>query len=359
VRLNLLEKQNPVAGDYQRSVATTWKASLERVPEAARKLLAAVSHLAPNANPFELITCAPGALGPELEAALTDQNEVDPLAALLGSLQEYSLVRIDRDMRTFSVHKLLQEVVRDDQPETERWEWMGRWVEVFDQFLPKGQTHQESPPYSRGFAAFEALFLRIPEEHPAIADAASLTNWYVYHFLQRGRWRDAEPLAVHVMQVRERVLGPEHPDTLASVNNLAELYQGQGRYTEAEPLYQRALAARERVVGLEHPDTLTSVNNLAYLYESQGRYTETEALLQRALAAGERVLGPEHPDTLTLVNNLAALYKSRGRYTEAEPLYQRALCGSERVLGSEHPFTKIVRENPRRLRSSQAAESGS
>ena len=27
----------------------------------------------------------------------------------------------------------------------------------------------------------------------------------------------------------ERVLGPEHPDTLLSVNNLAELYRAQGR----------------------------------------------------------------------------------------------------------------------------------
>jgi hypothetical protein len=43
-----------------------------------------------------------------------------------------------------------------------------------------------------------------------------------------------------VLSMVERVLGPEHPDTLVSVNNLAELYRRQGRYTEAEPLYQRA-----------------------------------------------------------------------------------------------------------------------
>ena len=39
----------------------------------------------------------------------------------------------------------------------------------------------------------------------------------------------------------ERVLGPEHPDTIAIVNNLAGLYQAQGRYKEAEPLLKRAL----------------------------------------------------------------------------------------------------------------------
>jgi Tetratricopeptide repeat len=53
--------------------------------------------------------------------------------------------------------------------------------------------------------------------------------------------------------------GPEHPDTLSSVNNLAGLYESTGRYAEAEPLYKRALEARERVLGPEHPDTLSKI----------------------------------------------------------------------------------------------------
>ena len=307
--LKLLEKYGPKAGVYRLSVATTWQASMARVPESARELLSAVSHLAPSSNPYELITCAPDALGPVLAAALTDQTEADPLAALLGSLQEYSLVQTDRDTRTFSLHRLLQEVVRQDQTEAKRSEWMERWVRVFDQFLPKGAAHQESVPHSRGLPAFAALLARMDEKHPAIADAARLAGWYVYHFLRRGRWREAEPLAVRAMQVREQVLGAEHPDTLASVNNLALLYKSQGRYAEAEPLYQRALAAFERV------------------------------------------LGPEHPNTLTSVNNLAGLYARQGRYAEAEPLFQLALDGRERVLGKDHPHTKQVRENLKRLRA--------
>ncbi|MCB1823824.1 MAG: CHAT domain-containing protein, partial [Candidatus Competibacteraceae bacterium] len=75
-------------------------------------------------------------------------------------------------------------------------------------------------------------------------------------------------------------------------------YRAQGRYGEAEPLLRQALAAREKVLGPEHPDTLSSVNDLAGLYQAQGRYGEAEPLYQRALAAREKVLGPEHPDTL-------------------------------------------------------------
>ena len=98
----------------------------------------------------------------------------------------------------------------------------------------------------------------------------------------------------------------------------------QGRYSEAEPLYQRVLAASERVLGPEHPDTIRSVSNLGFLYYTQGRYSEAEPLLKRALAAFERVLGPEHPNTLTILNNLADLYYTQHDWARAAQFWRRS-----------------------------------
>jgi hypothetical protein len=39
------------------------------------------------------------------------------------------------------------------------------------------------------------------------------------------------------------VLGPDHPDTLTSRNNLAYAYQSAGNLAEAIPLYHDTLAA--------------------------------------------------------------------------------------------------------------------
>jgi hypothetical protein len=39
-------------------------------------------------------------------------------------------------------------------------------------------------------------------------------------------------------------------------------------------LYQRSLAIREKALGPDHPDTALSLNNLAELYRNQGRYEE-------------------------------------------------------------------------------------
>ena len=123
------------------------------------------------------------------------------------------------------------------------------------------------------------------------------------------------------------------------MNNLAALLYSKGDYAGAEPLYRRALAIREKALGPEHPDTAQILNNLAELLHDKGDYAGAEPLYRRALAINEKALGPEHPETANSLNNLAALLHSKGDYAGAEPLYRRALAISEKALGPEHPDT--------------------
>ncbi|WP_438494795.1 tetratricopeptide repeat protein, partial [Streptomyces asiaticus] len=64
--------------------------------------------------------------------------------------------------------------------------------------------------------------------------------------------------------------GEEHPDTLASRNNLAGAYQEAGDLGRAIPLLKQTLTDRVRILGEEHPDTLASRNNLAGAYQEAG-----------------------------------------------------------------------------------------
>ncbi|MBP5978025.1 tetratricopeptide repeat protein, partial [Brasilonema sp. CT11] len=59
-----------------------------------------------------------------------------------------------------------------------------------------------------------------------------------------------------------------HPDVAASYNNLARLYFPQGRYTEAEPLHIKALEIAERSLGVNHPNTITFRKNLQFLRDN-------------------------------------------------------------------------------------------
>jgi len=89
-------------------------------------------------------------------------------------------------------------------------------------------------------------------------------------------------------------------------------YESAGRVAEAISLYEATLADRERVLGPDHPDTLISRHNLASAYWSVGQVVEAISLYEATLADRERVLGPDHPDTLASRHNLASAYESAG-----------------------------------------------
>ena len=76
-----------------------------------------------------------------------------------------------------------------------------------------------------------------------------------------------------VLEIRRRVLGPEHPDTLSSMRNLALDYEMQGKYAEAEALMSEALEIYRRVLGSEHPSTVGTMSNLARIHEDQGKFS--------------------------------------------------------------------------------------
>jgi len=155
-------------------------------------------------------------------------------------------------------------------------------------------------------------------------DDPDVLGWLGSALWYAARYAEAEPLYKRALAIREKALGPEHPDTTRSLNDLAVLYDSQGKNAEAEPLYKRALAIREKALGTEHPDTAASLNNLAVLYYSQGRYAEAEALYKRALAIYEKALGPEHPDTAQVLENYADLMRKLNRESEAAKLEARA-----------------------------------
>ena len=82
----------------------------------------------------------------------------------------------------------------------------------------------------------------------------------------------------------------------------------------------RALAISEQQLGPLHPDTATSLNNLAGLYRAQGKYKQAEPLLVRALAISEQQLGPQHPSTQIIRENYAAFLRVMGRDAESRTI---------------------------------------
>jgi hypothetical protein len=57
----------------------------------------------------------------------------------------------------------------------------------------------------------------------------------------------------------------EHPFTLTSLNNLAWIYGFQGWWKDAEAQLLQVMEISKRVLGHDHPETLASIANYAYL----------------------------------------------------------------------------------------------
>ena len=183
---------------------------------------------------------------------------------------------------------------------------------------------------------------KLGPDHP---DTLTSMNDLAVAYRAAGRLADALALHEETLKRRQAKLGPDHPDTLTSMNDLAVAYRAAGRLADAMPLSEETLKRRQAQLGPDHPYTLTAMNNLALAYGDAGRLTEALALHEEELKRCKAKLGPDHPDTLTSMNNLALAYGAAGRLTEALPLHEEELKRCKAKLGPDHPLTLTSMNN--------------
>ena len=171
---------------------------------------------------------------------------------------------------------------------------------------------------------------------PAHPSTLTSRNNLAGAYCDAGRLDDAITLYEETLEDRTRILGPHHPDTLISRNNLAYAHEESGRLDEAIPLYEQTLEDFENLLGPSHPNTLISRNNLASVYQAAGRLDDAITLHKQNLKDFTRILGPHHPRTLTSHNNLAYAYQAADRLHEAITLYEQNLKDFTRIFGSDH-----------------------
>lgn len=80
-----------------------------------------------------------------------------------------------------------------------------------------------------------------------------------------------------------------------------------GDVAKALRLHEELLPDRERILGPDHLETLTTRNNIVYWTGIRGDVAEALRMFEELLADRERVLGPDHPETLATRNNITYL----------------------------------------------------
>ncbi len=178
-----------------------------------------------------------------------------------------------------------------------------------------------------------AVALRRQEHGPEHPETVGAMNDLAIVLDRMGRFAEEQRILEEVVAVKRRTLGPEDPVTLRSVNNLAIVLAMQGLLEHAAELAKDTLEIQRRVEGPESITTLRSAYNLAIMRRHLGRWAEARPLFDESLETLRRVHGPDHQDTLRAVNGLGELLLDQRRPAEARALFEEALKGQRSVLG--------------------------
>jgi tetratricopeptide (TPR) repeat protein len=302
------------------------------------------------------------------------------LNRVVEALRHYSLVGVDIDKGSLSVHRLVQAVVRGGLGEEESKVWAEAAVDVVNEAFPyesndvrtweecarllphalAATAHVEESGIASGRAGrllnLVGIYLRgraqyieaktvlqrsLPimskvhgEEHSEYA--AALNNLGMV-LQAMGDLVGAKAHLERALAIGEQVFGPHHPTVALRANNLGGVLHDMGDLQGAKEHYERALAIDEQAFGLLHPNVAIRVNNLGSVLHDMGDLQGAKEHFEKALAIDEQALGPHHPNVATLANNLGMVLKELGNLHGAKEHYERALAIDEQALGPHHP----------------------
>ena len=248
-RAEMLARGEPTG--YGKTVASTWAlafARLQQTAPGAVGLLRLLAFCAPEAIPLRLLLQPrpglAGRLGDEVVPVLAPLLE-DPLAAhdAIGALRRYSLVTPAAG-GSVSLHRLVQAVTADQMPAELAREWQQAAAALIEAAIPGDTGLPGTWPICAAL---------LPHAQAALADDSVGMARIANYLGSSGNYAAARDLQRRVLDARERVLGPEHPDTLAARHELARWTGEAGDPAAARDLFAALLPVRERVLGPEHP----------------------------------------------------------------------------------------------------------
>jgi hypothetical protein len=360
-RLDLLsETPDELVAMYHHSVMTVWETSYsavsEHLPEAGR-LLTLLCFIHYDDIFLELFgldnNSGSTAVAPWM-STLGCQTGADlhQLEKYFRVLENYSLCQRKAMQSSYSIHRLVHtwgyDRLGSDSDEVERF-WYAA-SQLLDDYIKTSSERQDGP----------VLKLRVvphlTDNIHSFEKVSRINGWndidwvetverFGFFFTEIGRWNDAALPQREVLEKRQRILGDEHPDTIAAMNNLANTLGHQGKLDEAAWMRKEVLEKRQRTLGDEHPDTIAAMNNLAITLIDQGKLDEAAWMGKEVLEKMQQILGDEHSDTIKAMNNLAITLGHQGKLDEAAWMRKEVLEKRQRILGDEHPDTITAMNN--------------
>jgi MinD-like ATPase involved in chromosome partitioning or flagellar assembly/tetratricopeptide (TPR) repeat protein len=352
----LLAETGTQVADYLRQIEVagagttlqqTWKPSLDRLAKqsaGAYRLLQLCSVIAAETN-LDLIYSdeLAQALLP-YDAAVADRHM---RATLVQHLNRLSLARVDTHGGQIHVHRLLQQVMREQMSEEELNDARHAMHVVLAASRPRGEV--EDP---QTWPRFRMLW-----PHLLISDAVGCDDEKVRQLLidrVRYLWvvgdlSQGEPLATRINAEWTALLDGTREfegDKSALVRqrlhllfNQANILRSLARFEEARALDEYVIGEQRQILGPNHVHTLMTSGSLAADLRGLGRYDLALQMDKQTYPAWNEIVGEDHPRTLIAANNLGAAYRLMGDFRNARRIDEEVYVKFQGILGPSHPVT--------------------
>ncbi|MDO0912196.1 tetratricopeptide repeat protein [Streptomyces sp. DT2A-34] len=269
---SLLGSADPNAADPEvarRTVRHTWELSLDQLGSEgytlARPLLRLLALFGEAPIPLSLITTD------LLRTAVRQPVDQGALDAVLAGLNRYGLLGVPDALaphngaRTITLDPLVRQInliaLAEEAADPVRWH-SAVAQSITQAVADVRATGRPGWAMARVLAPHAPLLLGGQDPPLPMRDARRTVEDLGEVLKEAGL--SAERLALCQIQltIDNRLLGPEHPDTLRSRDHLAGVLLELGDYRQAVELHRESLAVRERTLGADHPDTRAGRGNL-------------------------------------------------------------------------------------------------
>jgi tetratricopeptide (TPR) repeat protein len=134
-----------------------------------------------------------------------------------------------------------------------------------------------------------------------------------------------------LLTVKEKALGPDHPEVQSIRETLAIAEQLAGNHERSLALFRMAEAARSKAGEGDTPQFAFIQAGIGVNLNRLGRYAEAETALRRALAIRLKTAGEESRETSFARNELARTLTDSGKYAEAALVFEQMLAAARKA----------------------------
>jgi tetratricopeptide (TPR) repeat protein len=138
-----------------------------------------------------------------------------------------------------------------------------------------------------------------------------------------------------LLQLREKVLGPEHHETIRTRVALTDNMANMGQWLEAIAEMRKVIKVQEKVFGPDEHETLNTLVNLGDDLGNVGDYPAGEEILREVLRRGGKRLSPLGGAGLRCRRTLAFVLAAEGKHAEAEAVAREVVTSQDTNVGAE------------------------